>query len=154
MNDAPVTIETSEGIESPSRSTHRSGLPPRIEVITRGARRSWPLEQKRQIVAESLAPGARPNEIIRKYGIGSGQLSIWRRQFATRLADEVAGPAARFARVDVVASRRQPNPPLPGASARAASLIEIVLPNGTLVRVGAHVDDRALRCVLEALHGR
>jgi transposase len=154
MNDAQVTIETNGGIESPSRSTRRSALPPRIEVITRGARRSWLLEQKRQIVAESLAPGARPSEIIRKYGIGSGQLSIWRRQFATRLVGEVACPAARFARVDVVAPPRQSDPSSPRGSARAAGLIEIVLPDGTSVRVDAHVDDRALRCVLDALHAR
>ena len=28
------------------------------------------------------------------------------------------------------------------------------LPDGTSVRVDAHVDDRALRCVLDALHAR
>ena len=33
-------------------------------------------------------------------------------------------------------------------------LIEIVLPGGTLVRVDAHVDDRALHCVLDALQVR
>jgi len=37
---------------------------------------------------------------------------------------------------------------------RAKGLIEIVLPGGTSVRVDAHVDDRALRCVLDALHAR
>jgi transposase-like protein len=59
-------------------------------------------------VAESLTPGGQASEIIQKYGIGSDPLSIWWRQFATRLAGEVAGPAASFARVDFVASPRQP----------------------------------------------
>src|SRR5579863_8311230 len=34
---------------------------------------------------------------------------------------------------------------------RAKGLIEIVLAGGISVRVDAHVDDRALRCVLDAL---
>jgi hypothetical protein len=33
-------------------------------------------------------------------------------------------------------------------------LLEIVLPDGRSVRVDAHLDDRALRSVLDALHAR
>jgi hypothetical protein len=40
------------------------------------------------------------------------------------------------------------------AASRGKGLIEIVLPGGSVVRVDAHVDDRALRCVLEALCAR
>jgi hypothetical protein len=40
------------------------------------------------------------------------------------------------------------------AASRAKGLIEIVLPGGSVVRVDAHVDDRALRCVFDALCGR
>jgi hypothetical protein len=36
----------------------------------------------------------------------------------------------------------------------AGGLIEIVLPNGILVRVDTKVDDRALRRVFEALQAR
>ena len=77
---------------------------------------------------------------------------------------------ADFARVDVVAGEREvlappvtemeaaaskPQAPVPAvATLRAKGLIEIVLPGGTSVRVDAHVDDRALRCVLDALHAR
>ncbi len=154
MSDALVTIEPSEGMENTPRSTHRSALRPRIEVITRGARRSWSVEQKRQIVAESLAPGARPSEIIHKYGIGSGQLSMWRREFATPLQGDVAQAAARFARVEIAGSPRQPERSLTQDRLHAVGLIEIVLPDGILVRVDAHVDDRALRCVLDALQAR
>ena len=79
-------------------------------------------------------------------------------------------PPAGFARVDVVAAEREvPAPPVTGmpataskpqapvpavATLRAKGLIEIMLPGGTAVRVDAHVDDRALRCVLDALHAR
>jgi len=48
------------------------------------------------------------------------------------------------------------NPKGIGASltVHAGGLIEIVLPGGTSVRVDAHVDDRALRYVLDALRAR
>jgi transposase len=155
MSDSLVTIEPSEAMENTPRSTRRSAPRPRIEVITRGARRSWSLEQKRQIVSESLAPGARPSEIIQKYGIGSGQLSMWRREFATPLqGGEVAQAAARFARVEIAASPQQPERSPTRDRVHAGGLIEIVLPDGILVRVDAKVDDRALRRVFEALHAR
>ncbi|HKR91690.1 IS66-like element accessory protein TnpA [Novosphingobium sp.] len=154
MSDALVTIEPSEAMENTPRSTRRSAPRPRIEVITRGARRSWSLEQKRQIVSESLAPGARAGEIIDKYGIGSGQLSMWRREFASPLQGEVAQAAARFARVEIAGSPRQPERSLARDRVHAGGLIEIVLPDGILVRVDAKVDDRALRRVIEALQAR
>jgi transposase-like protein len=56
----------------------------RIEVITRGERRRRPIEEKREIVAESLRPGIRPSEVIRKCGSSSGQLYAWRQQLPRR----------------------------------------------------------------------
>ncbi len=144
----------------------------RIEVITRGERRRrWSIEQKREIVAESLGPGISPTEIIRKHGVSSGQLYTWRQQLARRISGELAGPSANFARVDVVVAQRQetavpmaeataaavtpPHAAVPLiASPRAEGLIEIVLPGGASVRVDAQVDGRALRRVLGALYER
>jgi transposase len=41
-----------------------------VEVITRGDRRRvWTLEQKREIVAESLGSTLTPAEVARKHGI-------------------------------------------------------------------------------------
>ena len=46
----------------------------RVELITRGERRRrWSIEEKREIVAESLQPGIGPSEVIRKHGISSGR---------------------------------------------------------------------------------
>jgi transposase len=143
----------------------------RVEVITRGERRRrWSIEEKREIVAESLQPGIGPSEIIRKHGISSGQLYTWRQQLARRLVGEPAGTSANFARVDVVVARRQEMAALVAdvaptalatdaavpviAAPRAEGLIEIMLPGGTSVRVDAQVDGRALRRVLGALHER
>jgi transposase len=53
----------------------------RVEVITGPERRRcWSAEQKRAIVAESLAPGAVVTEIARRAEIGAGQIYRWRRE--------------------------------------------------------------------------
>ena len=81
MSDVLVTIEPPEGRESTSRSTRRSGLRPRIEVITRGERRrAWAMDQKREIVLESLQPDVRPADVARRHGINTGLRYTWGRQ--------------------------------------------------------------------------
>ena len=66
--------------QSARTSSHRSARSGRIEIVTRSERRRWSLEQKREIVAESLGPGLTPTEVARKYAISSGQLYTWRRE--------------------------------------------------------------------------
>jgi transposase len=51
----------------------------RVEVITGPERRRWSAEQKRAIVAESLAAGAVVTEIARRADICPGQIYRWRR---------------------------------------------------------------------------
>ena len=143
-----------------------TAAPQRIEVITRGERRRrWSIEEKREIVAESLGPGVRPIEIIHKHGITSGQLYAWRQQLTRRVDRQPARAMVNFARVEAATEEQSaPAPKTPVAAMakpqtqmaamaapRAKGLIEIVLPGGTSIRVDAHVDDRALRCVLGAL---
>jgi transposase len=169
MDSDQATIEQAEGLRSGHTTTHTSTRTQRIEVITRGERRRrWSVEEKREIVAESLAPGVGPSEVIRKHGISSGQLYTWRQQLTRRLGDELQRSSANFARVDVAVVQRQeiadpmahvapvavatPRTAVPViASPRAEGLIEIVLPGGASVRVDAQVDGRALRRVLGAL---
>ena len=57
----------------------------RIEVITgTERRRRWSEEQKRAIVAESLAPGAIVSEVARRADISSGQIYRWRQELRAR----------------------------------------------------------------------
>ena len=96
----------------------------RIEVITRGERRRrWSIEEKREIVAESLVTGVRPSEVIHKHGITSGQLYAWRQQLTRRVDGRSAHPPASFARVDVVAGS-QMAPPRVIARNRAGNEME------------------------------
>ena len=144
--------------ESAHTSGRKGARSQRMEIITRGERRrSWTLEQKREIVAESLGSELTPTEVARKYAISSGQLYTWRRQLLSMPGAVIERAMPRFAEVDVA-------PASPGASEQTASsraapvrtggMIEIMLPNGVSLRVDAEVDGRAFRRVLDALRGR
>ncbi len=171
MDGEHTTIEHDGSVRSGHKGRHMTAPTQRIEVITRGERRRrWSIEEKREIVAESLGAGVRPSEVIHKHGITSGQLYAWRQQLTRRVDGRSAHPPASFARVDVVAGEREVSAaPVAEMSAvatksqahvptvatlRSKGSIEVVLPGGTLVRVDAHVEDRALRCVLNALQAR
>lgn len=137
-----------------SRMSARSEV---VEVVTRGERRrAWSAEQKRLIVAEAMQPGATPTEVARRWGIGTGLLYTWRRQFfAGELVDPpVTAPA--FAQVSLAPPAEPeaapPHPPTATVgTVPAVGQMEIVLPGGAVVRVGADVDGSALRRVLVAL---
>ncbi len=132
---------------------------PQVEVITRGDRRRvWTLEQKREIVAESLEFGADAD--------GSGAQARHQQRPAVWLATEAAQwPEDAFAAVSRPAlprwrSRRRTltgpilKPSSSDVLSRPPGLIEILLPRNVTLRVDAQVDGPALRRVLAALTGR
>jgi transposase len=153
--------------ESALRTGRKSARKQQIEVITRGERRrSWSVEQKREIAVESLQPGISPITVARRYGINTGQLYTWRRQLREGQLGGLCQPPVQFAHVAVLAEPAQagsaavslPN----GAGSRSArtsmhrscGTIEIVLPGGVSVWVDAQVDSGALRRVLAAVASR
>jgi transposase len=151
MANGSVTVTADlDDLTSTHMSTHTSARSPRVEVIRTERRRRWLMDQKRAIVAESQLPGASLAGIARKHGIGTGQLYSWRRRFLS----EVAASSPGFARVEMtdVSVSTLPTPIL--SAANSAGLIEITLPGGTIVRVDARVDERALRRVLRVLRER
>jgi transposase len=158
--------------EHASTTGHRSARSQRIEVITRGERRRvWGMEQKREIVIESLQLEARPADVARRHGINTGLLYTWRRQMLEGQLGEAPRFLPRFARVETTAATAalelsESGPGSPGSRTQVAEpvsipvapsiggVIEITLPSGVSVRVDAQVDSRALRRVLGALEGR
>jgi transposase len=160
--DAPS--DTSAADESARTTNRRSARNTRIEIITRGeGRRRWTVEQKREIVGESLGPDLTPTEVARKHAITTGQLYTWRQRFLSIPGALITRAAPRFAEVEVATL---PSPPIasappstapssPSASlSRPDGLIEIMLPDGIVVRVDGHVDGAALKRVLKALDVR
>jgi transposase len=161
MDEVLSALATAESAHTSSRKSARSA---RVEIITRGERRrSWSVEQKREIVAESLGPELSPAEVARKHAIGSGQLYTWRRQFLKVQSCTVTRQTPPFAEVELAPASSRPADfatmaaPLahsPAMAPRPDGLIEMLLPGDVVVRVDAHVDGRALRRVLEAVQGR
>jgi transposase len=163
-----ITAELPAEPESAHTSSRKGARNPRIELITRGERRRrWTIEQKQTIAAQSLAPGASPTEVARQYGISSGQLYTWRHALLAAQPEAVMHTAGRFARVELKATRtlecvsqeaaiEAPAvvPELPvSPTAQPSGRIEIVLADGTAVRMDTQVDELALRRVLAVLRG-
>jgi transposase len=160
----PDTIAEPESAYTTSRKSARKQ---QIEVITRGERRrSWSVEQKREIAAESLQPGVSPITVARRYGLNSGQLYTWRRQLREGQLGDPGPLPAQFARVAVLTGPVQPGS-APASSTngagstsarapmdRSGGAMEIALPGGVSVWVDAQVDSGALRRVLTALVSR
>jgi transposase len=99
--------------------------------------------------------------VARQHGIGTGQLYNWRKALLAAQPTAASPVLGRFARVEVRATRAPPRTaenglvpaPSPLTPGQPAGLIEIILTNGTRLRVDAQVDPRALRRVLAALRG-
>ncbi len=135
-----------------------------MEIITGvERRRRWRLEEKLRIVAEVEQPGASFAAVARRHEVSRGLLWNWRAQVRSgALAPE---PMPVFMPVQITsdmpslgplapahAAPTLPGPgPLPGPAAPAPERIEIALPDGTCIRVGADVGLAALRRVMAAV---
>jgi len=128
----------------------------RVEVLTGpGRRRRWSAESKAQVVAESLAPGARPSEVARRWQICPQQVFAWRREARAGLlalpaqGGVVVPPAPDF--VPLLAE-----PALPPAAPAAVPVpvsspaIEVDVA-GAVVRVLPGMDAALLTSVLRAV---
>lgn len=132
----------------------------RMEIITgRERRRRWRLEDKLRIVAEAEAPGARFGHVAARNEVSRSLLWNWREQ--VRRGELRPEPPATFLPVRVADAQPFAMPPRPSrpapvpvaSAAVAAGQIEVELPDGSKLRVGADVSAIALRRVLAALRG-
>ena len=136
-----------------------TGAVERVEVVTRGARRSFTPEEKARWLAEATQPGARVLEVARRHGICASLLHRWRRQAEGRPVRKVARrPAQPASFVPLLIDTADPErPPLASAPAAPASPgmadapIEVVLRNGRVLRVGAGTDAAAVARLAAAL---
>jgi transposase len=62
----------------------------RVEVITgQKRRRDWTAEEKAELLAASMAPGATVMEVARRFGVSRSLLWTWRRKAMEELAAEM-----------------------------------------------------------------
>jgi transposase len=110
----------------------------RVEVIGPERRRRWSAEQKRAIVAASLAPGAVVTEIARRADIYPGQIYRWRREI---------GVGNGFAQVLIT-------PMGDGAECPATPAIELEFAGKARMRIPASIPIGLAAAVVKALSGR
>jgi len=133
-------------------------------------RRRWRLEEKLRIVAEAEAPGAVFALVARRHEVSRGQLWKWRTQVRSgelamaqlvpefipvRVLAGEAGSVRQVRPADALLNTPDPQtgPPPARPTEFGASRIEIVLPDGTRVRVDDQVGAAALRQVMAVLRG-
>ena len=118
----------------------------RVEVITGPERRRrWSEEQKRAIVAASLAPGAVISEVARRADVGAGQIYRWRKEFSAA--------ADGFAQVLLAA------PELPATIAEepcsaSNAVMEVEFGGRVRVRIPGSVPPELAAAVIKALSRR
>jgi len=111
----------------------------RAEVEARAARR----ERWRAVIAEAEASGESIRAYCHKHGIRPGHYYYWRRQF--RPGEEVPATTGngRFVLVGTA-----------GVTLESPAALGLVVERGWRLRIGAGVEERALRTVLSALAAR
>ena len=116
-------------------------------------RRRWRIEEKLRIGAEAEAPGAVFAAVARRHGISRGLLWIWRQQMRRGELRAVSFQA-EFMPVNVIADTSDAR-----VSASASmpitrpESVDIILPDGTCLRVNAAIDATSLRRLLGVLRG-
>ena len=128
-----------------------------VEIITGvERRRHWRPEDKLRILAELDEPGAKFVEVARRHEVSRGLLWQWRdaRRRGILVAEEATFMAVRVVpELPVAASSADPTTSSSAADAPVErdDRIEIVLPDGTAVRIPEMIGTTALRRVLSAL---
>ena len=109
-----------------------------------GKRRTWSKSEKRRIIAEALAPGARSIDVARKHTLNLNLLYTWCRPFRKKLAAHAGGTAI------VPIEIREP---AHSALATVTGQISIIMPSGIRVELDSSADEVILKRVFSVLQG-
>jgi transposase len=115
-------------------------------VEGRHRRRSWPVEEKRRIVAETYAAGSSVSLVARRHNVNANMVFNWRREMRAAVPGD-GESAIKFVPATITGG---PSATLLAAAGR----MEIVLVTGDHVVVGADVDAAALTRVMKVLGRR
>ena len=120
----------------------------RVEVITGPERRRrWSEEQKRAIVAASLAPGAVVADVARRADISAGQIYRWRQEMR-------AAAATGFTPVLIASAESPATPADDGPMCGAEPAIEVEFAGKVRVRIPGSVPAALAVAVVKALARR
>jgi transposase len=122
---------------------------PRIEIVAE-RRRAHDAAFRAMVVSESMAAGARVQDVAARHGICRSLLYRWRRI--------AGGSAVHLFPVRIAAAPNEPSSepvtsPLKAGAPRRSGVIEIELSSGVRVSVDESVSVAALRRVMSVLRG-
>src|SRR5689334_23036431 len=120
-----------------------------VEIFRGQARRRWSEEDKRRLVAETLAPGQTVHGVARRRGVSPSQLFAWRKSVRTGVERTPAPGVPGFAAVAIASSA----PPMEAVTPVSSGLIEIELAGGERVRISGAPDPAVVAAALRALAG-
>jgi len=108
-------------------------------------------EQKRQIVQESLKPGASVAVVARRHGVNANQLFSWRRQYHKGVLEVSTEPIAQSALVPIALAQSEStdNPSGKTGSGSAEARIDIEFSGGRRVSVWGRADLPTLCAILQ-----
>ena len=109
-----------------------------------GRRREWPESLKRQMVAETLEPGASVSIVARRHDVNTNQLFKWRRELLPKAVPAVV-EGGSMVPVEIVTDRPRRR------RADRKGIIEIEFGSGTRISLRGEVVPAVLRQVIELL---
>ena len=110
-----------------------------------GRRRGWSEAVKRQMVAETLEPGASVSIVARRHDVNTNQLFKWRRELLPKAVPAMV-EASPMVPVEIVAER-----PRHRRRVDRKGIIEIEFGSGARVSLRGEVAPAVLRQVIELL---
>jgi transposase len=116
----------------------------KLKPLSVGRRREWPEALKRQMVAETLAPGSSVSIVARRHDVNTNQLFKWRRELLPKAVPAVV-EAGTMVPVEIVSERPRRR------RAERKGVIEIEFGNGARVSLRGEVVPAVLRQVIELL---
>ena len=124
---------------------------PRIEIVGE-RRRAHDAAFRARMVAASLQPGVRVQELARRHGICASLIYRWRRE-ATPQVGAASAVQLVAVRVNEAGQAGKPVPAHPAPGPVSVETIEIELAGGVRLRVSERIGTAALRRIVAALRG-
>ncbi len=113
-------------------------------------RRRWSILERRQIVEETLVPGASVARVARAHGVNANQVFGWRRLYQRGLLGGVGGGGAALLPVKIADPLPAQGTAVEIAGVGRSGSIHVALGKAQ-IRIEGDVDREVLRMVLEAV---
>jgi len=116
-------------------------------------RRRWSVDEKRRIVREAFAPGARVSDVSRRRAVSRSQIYQWRAELNEAGRREAGTAIVGFVPVDVPLDVAASAALMPLATGAADAVIEIGLAGGRSLRVPSSLSPADLQRLIRAVEG-